>query len=464
MRLFNVGELESITGGRLLQPGSQPQVSGVTIDSRNVKTGDLFVAFPGERHDGHEYVLAAAQAGAVGAMVTRAVEAPESVFLLQVDDARSAIAALAGHHRMRFNIPVVGVTGSVGKTTTKEMVAAVLGQRWKTLKSEGNFNNELGLPLTLFRLDEGYEAAVLEMGMRGAGQIASLAGIAHPTAGVITNVGETHIEILGSVAAIAAAKGELAEALPPEGLLALNADDPYVVAMASRARAKTLFFGRESRHHAADLWASEVETMGLEGIRFRLCGAMEGLIRVPLPGEHNVLNALGAITVAWGLGLTKEQISGGLMAYQAAPHRLILLRGAEGQHVIDDTYNANPASMRATLRLLGETPCAGRRIAILGDMLELGSRANEAHREAGAAAREAGVDLLIAFGPLSGYVAEGARSAGLDPSHVFAMQHKEQVFERVLELTGRDDVVLVKGSRGMRMEEVVDVIVKGKSG
>lgn len=462
MKLFTVDELKSITGGTLLQPGRSSGISGVAIDSRNVRPGDLFVALPGERHDGHEFVRAAAEAGAAGAMVTRAVPEAEGLFVLQVDDARKAIASLAERHRMRFAIPVVGVTGSVGKTTTKEMVAAILGQRWNTLKSEGNFNNELGLPLTLFRLNGEYEAAVLEMGMRGSGQIAALAQIAHPTAAVITNVGETHIEILGTVEAIAAAKAELAEALPESGVLALNADDPYVSAMAERTRAKVLLYGRNVGPRRADIWAYDVESLGLEGVRFRLGGAVSGLIRVPLPGEHNVGNALGAVAVAWGLGLTLDEFARGLLAYQAAPHRLILLYGRHGQHVIDDTYNANPASMRATLRLLGETPCAGKRVAVLGDMLELGSRANEAHREVGAAVQQVGVDILIAFGSLSGYVAEGARSAGFDPSRIFALQHKEQVFEKVHDLTGPGDVVLVKGSRGTRMEEVVDVLVQGR--
>lgn len=462
MSLFSLREIESLTGGELLQTGRTDSVSGVVIDSRMIRPGDLFVALPGERHDGHSFVAAAAAAGAAGVLVTSPIEVPDGVFAVQVSDGRRAMAALAAHHRSRFDIPVVGVTGSVGKTTTKEMIAAILQQRWNTLKNEGNYNNELGLPLTIFHLSGNIQAAVLEMGMRGTGQIADLARIAGPTAGVITNVGETHIEILGSVEAIADAKAELAEAIPEGGPIALNADDPHVAAMAGRTRGRVIFYGRRGQHHEPDIRAENIVTMGLEGVRFRATGAIEGEIHVPLPGDHNVWNALAAISVAWGLGLGIEEFNRGFKAYRAAPHRLVLLGGAAGQHVIDDTYNANPASMRATLKLLGETPCSGKRVAVLGDMLELGSRAAEAHRETGAATRAAGIDLLVAFGPMSGYVADGARTAGFDPSRIFAMQHKEQVIDRVLSLTGPADVVLVKGSRGMHMEDVVEALVNGK--
>lgn len=463
MNLFSAEEIARITLGQLLAGNPGSCAAGVTIDSRSVHPGDLFAALPGERHDGHDFAPAAVRQGAAGVLVTQAMEVPAGAFAVQVSDAREALALLAGHHRSRFAIPVVGVTGSVGKTTTKEMVAAVLQQRWKTLKSEGNFNNELGLPLTVFKLDSTYEAAVLEMGMRGAGQIRALARIARPTAGVITNVGETHIEILGSVEAIAAAKAELVEAIPSDGVVALNGDDPLVAGMSNLASGRVILYGRGANGRRNDIGATNVKTLGLEGLRFELVGALSGEIHVPLPGEHNVLNALGAIAVAWGLGLTIEDFRQGLLAYKAAPHRLALVNGAGGQHVIDDTYNANPASMRATLRLLGETPCTGRRVAVLGDMLELGSRASEAHREVGAAAVESGVGVLVAYGPLSGYVAEGARSAGMDPANIHALQDKERVFERVLGQSGPGDVVLVKGSRGMRMEEVVEALVHGSA-
>lgn len=483
MILFSAQQIAALTGGTL-QPdsGIATDVAGVSIDSRTTLPGDLFVCLKGERRDGHEFIQAAAQKGAAGALITEPIAEPSAFppgfFIVRVEDATKALGQLAEFHRMRFHLPVVGITGSVGKTTTKEMTAAILGQQWKTLKNEGNYNNELGLPLTLFKLDHSYGACVLEMGMRGTGQIRKLAAIANPSAGIITNVGETHIELLGSVTAIAAAKRELAEAIPADGLIALNADDPNVSAMAAHTAAKVIYFGlghddsgggdpnahysdHDSQH---DFWAENVETLGLGGVKFSLRGAANEELLVPIPGRHNVINALAAISIAWGLGVPADQFAPGLLAYVGAPHRMVMLHGAAGQQVIDDTYNANPASMRAVLRLLAETPCAGKRVAILGDMLELGSRAAEAHREVGATAAAAGVQLLIAYGPLSGYVAEGARSGGLEPFVIHALQNKELAITKALELTGSGDVVVIKGSRGMIMEEIVEALIQNGRG
>jgi UDP-N-acetylmuramoyl-tripeptide--D-alanyl-D-alanine ligase len=452
------------SSGKVMATG----VSGVSIDSRSTSPGDLFVCLKGERHDGHEFIQAAAQKGAAGALITSPISElpplPPNFFAIKVEDATKALGQLAAFHRKRFQIPVVGVTGSVGKTTTKEITAALLGQKWQTLKNEGNYNNDLGLPLTLFKLDHSYGACVLEMGMRGAGEIRKLTEIANPCAGIITNVGETHIELLGSVAAIATAKRELAEAIPADGLIALNADDPNVAAMAAHTAGKVIYFGMGNDDIPLDFWAENVEPLGLGGVRFNLKGAANAELLVPIPGRHNVINALAAISIAWGLGVPADQFAPGLMAYKGAPHRLIMLQGDAGQLVIDDTYNANPASMRAVLRLLSETPCTGKRVAILGDMLELGSRAAEAHREVGFNAAAAGVQLLIAYGPLSGHVAEGARSGGMEPNAIHALQNKELAITKSLELTGSGDVVVIKGSRGMAMEEIVEALTQNGRG
>ena len=468
MVLFSAPQIADLTGGTL-QPdsgnGIVAEVAGVSIDSRTTSVGDLFVCLKGERRDGHEFIQAAAQKGAVGALITEPLPdsagaaMPPGFFTVRVEDATQALGQLAEFHRKRFHLSTVAITGSVGKTTTKEITAAILGQQWKTLKNEGNYNNELGLPLTLFKLDHSYGACVLEMGMRGTGQIRKLAAIANPNAGIITNVGETHIELLGSVAAIAAAKRELAEAIPADGLIALNADDPNVAAMAAHTAGKIIYFGLDKDGSRRDFWAENVQPLGLGGVKFSLRGAVNAELLVPIPGRHNVINALAAISIAWGLGVTADQFAPGLLAYAGAPHRMVMQQGAGGQQVIDDTYNANPASMRAVLRLLAETPCTGKRVAILGDMLELGSRAAEAHREVGAAAAAAGVQLLISYGPLSGYVAEGARSGGLEPSVIHALQNKELAITKALELTGSGDVVVIKGSRGMVMEEIVEALI-----
>ena len=296
MILFSASQIAALTEGTLqLDSGIAADVAGVSIDSRSTSPGDLFVCLKGERHDGHEFIQAAAQKGAAGALITEPIAEPAAAalppgfFTVRVEDATKALGQLAHFHRMRFHLPVVGITGSVGKTTTKEMTAAILGEQWKTLKNEGNYNNELGLPLTLFKLDHSYGACVLEMGMRGSGEIRKLAEIANPGAAIITNVGETHIELLGTVAAIAAAKRELAEAIPDDGMIALNADDPNVAAMAAHTAGKIIYFGMSKNSSGAgsgsgasrgsasgdgsrDFWAENVETLGLDGVIFSLRG------------------------------------------------------------------------------------------------------------------------------------------------------------------------------------------------
>src|SRR3990172_341631 len=393
--------LEALTGSPLA--GAGQVITDVAIDSRLAIPGALFVALPGERADGHQFVNAAFANGAVAALVEQDLQGVNTLDLgvpvtydmaaglklpvcLRVQNSLAALQTAAKFWRLRLKPRVVGVTGSVGKTTTKEMIAAVLGTRFRTLKSEGNFNNEIGLPLSLLRLTESHEYAVLEMGFYQIGEIALLCSLAQPHIGVVNNVYAVHLERAGSIEAIAQGKGELVEALPPapEGVAVLNYDDPLVLAMRNRTRARLFTYGLDP---AADLWAENIESRGLDGIYFHLHFQRETLhLKVPLLGRHSVHTALRAAAVGLVEGLTWQDIVEGLQSIGAAQLRLVAVRGPDGSLILDDTYNASPESVLAALNLLHELE--GRRVAVLGDMLELGAYEEEGHRLVGRRARE----------------------------------------------------------------------------
>ena len=370
-------------------------LSAIVIDSREAEPGSLFVALPGEHTDGHNFVAHAFSRGALVALVSRPVDGPyltldarlpdqelsvqpgEHVCIL-VDDTQVALQQIAAAWRTRFAPRVIGVTGSVGKTTTKEIIAAVLGQRYVTLKSPGNLNNEIGLPLTVLQMEERHERVVLEMGMYDVGEIAQLCRIARPHVGVITNVGPVHLERLGTVERVAQAKAELVQALPADGVAVLNADDPMVSAMAAQTRARVFRYGLLPD---ADLWADDIAGEGLEGIRFRFHYQGDLVhVRVPLLGRHSVHTALRATAVGLIEGLSWDEIVPGLQNVETQL-RLMVVRAVNGATLLDDTYNASPASTLAALNLLADLAIGhGRRIAVLGDMLELGSYEEEGHR------------------------------------------------------------------------------------
>jgi len=423
----------------------------VVVDSRQTGRGDLFVALPGERRDGHEFVLDAVAAGA-GAVLVREVsrELRAGVAAFAVEDTLAALQRLAAGRRDRRHARVIGITGSVGKTTTKEIVAAVLGARYRVLKNEANYNNEIGLPLTLLRLTQRHQRAVLEMGMFALGEIRTLCEIARPEVGVVTNVGPSHLERLGSLEAIAAAKAELVESLPPQGYAVLNADDPLVMAMADRTRARVLTYGTSD---GADVRASEVESRGLEGVAFRLHWRGEAArVETHLPGRHIVSNALAAAAVGLADGMALAEVSAALAAAEV-PLRLQVHRGRNGCTLLDDTYNASPASMAAALDLLAEIP--GRRIALLGDMAELGAASREGHLATGRRAAET-ADVIHAVGEEAQLIADGARAGGHDNVHHWST--KEQAAEAVAGDLRPDDVILLKASRAMAFETLLDVL------
>ncbi len=447
-------------------------LSSVVIDSRQSAPGSLFVALPGERTDGHAHVAHAFSRGAQAALVGRPVDAPgvlidarqpqtwslisgkEPVCIL-VDDPLHALQRLAAAWRARLNPRVVGITGSVGKTTTKEITAAVLSQRYVTLKSQGNLNNEIGLPLTVLDLDGHHQRMVLEMGMYDVGEIAQLCRIARPHVGVITNVGPVHLERLGTIERIAQAKAELVEALPADGVAVLNADDPLVAAMAGQTQAQVFWYGLSP---AAHLWADEIEGEGLDGIRFRFHYQNETLhVRVPLLGRHSVHTALRAAAVGVVDGLSWEEIVRGMQQLDVQL-RLIAAHGLNGAIVLDDTYNASPASTMAALNLLADLPTRnGRRIAVLGDMLELGSYEEEGHRKVGVRAADV-VDMLVTVGQRAQLIAEEALAAGLPSDKMLALDNADAALAELRSILGPGDVVLVKGSRAVHMDEIATAL------
>ena len=431
-------------------PLPQAVFTAVCVDSRRVTPGALFVALPGEHVNGHDYVRHAFHRGAVAALVNRFIEVDQPGTLYEVDDTLAALQDVAVAWRRQFPTTAIGITGSVGKTTTKELIAAVLRQKFTILKSERNLNSEIGLPLTLFHLDGSQRYAILEMGMYALGEIALLCRLARPELGVITNVGPIHLERLGTLERIAQAKAELAEALPPGGTVYLNGDDPRVSAMAAQTRATVRRFGFG---HDLDIRATAVCSRGLAGTDFtvELDGAARRL-RTALAGRHLIAGALPAIGLGRQLGLDWDEIETGLND-RTAELRLRVVSGPRGSQILDDSYNAGPASMKGELDLLAELP--GRKIAVLGDMRELGPVEQSAHQDLGeyAAAR---VDRLLVVGQLAPIVAEAARASGL--RDIFVAPSKEAIVERLQAELGEGDQVLVKGSRGLELETIVEAL------
>ena len=456
-------------------------ITEAAIDSRQVIPGSLFIALPGEKHDGHDFVEDAFNKGAILALVEKDIQwmqydrssvttfdfrdlqaardlvsryegtRLETPACLLVENSLQALQVIAHHWRRKLDLKVIGITGSVGKSTTKELAAEVLSQRYYTLKNPGNFNNEIGLPLTMLSLSEGHQRAVLEMGFYVPGEITFLCDLALPEIGVITNVGTVHAERAGSLEAIASGKAELVQALPadPKGVAILNYDDPWVREMSEKTQARVFYYGMDP---AADLWADEVVGMGLDGVRFRLhYGAEELHLRVPLIGRHSVHTALRAAAVGLVDGLAWEEIISGLRS-ETTQLRLVAVRSESGALILDDTYNASPQSTLAALNLLEELD--GRKIAVLGDMLELGPYAEQGHERVGVRASEV-ADLLICLGELSKIIAQAAIEAGLPRQAVLQMDNTQQVVEQLQSDLKSTDVVLVKGSRGMHMDRIV---------
>lgn len=474
---LSVRQLTDIVQGTLLQGNLKGTVTGVAIDSRVVRPGDLFVAFVGAEVDGHDYLRAAFERGAAAALVTKHIDGPDlSCDLIRIADPLAAIQRLAVFERARFGGPVIGVTGSNGKTTTKDMLAAVFGAKGPCLATAANYNNELGMPLTLLGRTEAHQSIVLEMGMRGLGQIAKLASIAQPTAGIITNIGQSHIELLGSQAAIAQAKGELLEALPKSGVAVLNHDDPWLVRIAEKTRARVLWYqvdpplgvaSSSSRRDAqqdpqappsdkVDAYAIDIVS-GRNGVTFTAHVLGESaLVSLPAHGRHNVANALGALLLGAAHAIPLAAMAAALRDLTVSDGRFQLLEGRDGLRVIDDTYNASPLSTKASLSTLRDLAKGQRAVAVLGDMYELGDTTEAGHKEVGEYVAELGIDLLIAIGPYSDWTARAAQGA---QTQVQWFADKESAIRALPDLLPKNAVVLVKASRGMKLEDVVRTLV-----
>ncbi len=492
---------EGLTGVATLLPpelAARP-ISAVTVDSRAVQPGGLFVALRGERTDGHLYL---ADAFARGALATIAeargiadcglriadyaavdctspttVPMPETAghavshlqsprFIFIVPDTLTALQQLAAHWRAQMPATVIGITGSVGKTTTKEIVANVVAQRYVTLRSQGNLNNEIGLPLTLLQLTRDHQRAVLEMGMYAAGEITRLCELARPTIGIVTNVGPTHLERLGSIERIAQAKAELVAALPRAnagGVAILNADDPLVRAMAGLTHARVFTYGL---NEASDLWADDISSEGLAGIRFRFHYGREAFhVHLPMLGRHSVHTALRGAAVGLVEGLSWTEIITGLQELRGQL-RLMVVSGLHETTLIDDTYNASPVSMLAALHLLDDIASPAvpgiangerRAVAVLGDMFELGAYEEEGHRVVGGRAAQV-VNKLVTVGPRAHWIAEEALLTGMTSADVYPTDHNSDAIAVLQGLIRPGDVILVKGSRGMGMETIVDTL------
>lgn len=449
---LTLGEIAKILA--VPRPVAGAPVTGYSIDSRTIRPGELFFAIRGPRFDGHHFVATALSAGAAGAVVEEAWAPPvlpADVVLLRVAGPPAALETLAAEVRRRWGGPLVAVTGSAGKTTTKEMIAAALATRLRVLKSEGNLNNQYGVPLSLLRLEPEHQAGVFELGMSRAGEIAALARLARPNIGVVTCVAPVHLEFFSGMEGIAAAKRELIEGLPPDGTAVLNADDAFVSRFADGFPGRSVTFGIEC---PADFLAAHVQATG-RGARFRLEWAGDSLdIELGVAGRHNVRNALAAVATAQVLGISPAEAAGGLAAFRPQKMRGEWL-DVRGATVLSDCYNSNPRALESMLQVLAETPALGRRIAVLGEMRELGPASLELHREAGRRAASA-ADYIVAVAGDAQYLIEGAAAAGMDAARLAFFAGAREAGRHVASLVQPGDVVLFKGSRGVKLEDALE--------
>ena len=426
-------------------------INKVSTDSRTIKPGELFVALRGENFEGHDYVEAAARAGATGALVDLNWQGdiPNNFALLRAADTLQAYQTLAANYRRSLTLKVLAITGSNGKTSTKDFAASVLARKFRVTKTEGNFNNHVGLPRTILEATSDDEVGVWEIGMNHPGEIAALSKIAAPDAAIITNIGVAHIEFMGTREAIATEKGALAEAVEPQGTVILNADDRFSEGIATRTRARVVFTGMTG----GSVRAIEIR-QSAEGSEFTIVeGAHRCRAQLPVAGSHMVQNALLAVAAGRAFGLSIEECAAGLAAAPLTKARL-QIKEIGGVQFLDDSYNANPDSMKAALRTLVELDAEGKRIAVLGEMRELGTESERGHREVGETAATLGVHQLITIGDAAEMIAEGARTAGLDK--VSSARSTGEAAKLLGEIAEPGDLVLIKGSRGARTEQVIE--------
>lgn len=460
--IMTLRQIAAACGGEFCGADDTILATDIVTDSRKITKGSVFVALKGEKFDGHNFVKQSYEMGAVCCIVNSDFENPDGLCVISVVDTYAALRDVAGYYRSCFALPSVAISGSVGKTSTKDMIAEVLNQHYKVLKTEGNFNNEIGLPLTAFRLSREDEIAVFEMGMSAFGEISRLSKIAAPETAVLTNIGFSHIEHLGSQENILKAKLEILDGMSPGGTVILNGDDEFLNNAVENIPFETLTYGIENKN--ADMVAYNIQKSA-EGTKFDVrVEAEEWHLSVNVPGVHHVYNALSAILVGLLYNMPMEEIVEGIGAFRPSGMRQNAVVLSD-KVIIKDCYNASPTSMKSGLEVLSvtppkniENPC--RRVAVLGDMLELGDFAKEAHKSVGTLCCEYDLDCLIAVGPNGRFVAEGAIEGGFNSSELYVFYDNTTAIEHINEILKPNDVILFKGSRGMRLEEIADFVAE----
>ena len=453
-----------VVGGKLLQGSAAKAFRGVSINSRTIEKEELFVCIQGENFDGHNFLGEAINKGAAGIILSdpvhlsgNMISGGNSPFVIQSQNTLRALQDLAGYQRTRFPFQVVAVTGTNGKSTTKEMIASIIETKYKTLKTQGNLNNHIGLPLTLLARKPEHEVGVLEMGMSAAGEIKRLAEIAKPDIGVITNISVGHLDQLKTIKDVQAAKGELFDAITKEGTAIVNADDPLVLELAKSLRVKKITYGIEQ---SSDVQASNIQNEGSSGFTFT-AKVFNQTISVNLSqiGYCNIYNALAALATGHSLGISGKDMSRGLENYQQIPQRNEQIH-YEGVTLINDAYNANPQSMREALKTLSEFNTQGKRFLIIGDMLELGPLSESAHHELGQEIILSNVDHLVTVGPLASLVAESAKKNPRHPLQIGKFNTHAEAVSYLLRNVEKGDCLLIKGSRGTKMENIIQEYLK----
>lgn len=448
MQKLTIEDILEATGGTVIS-GGETEINGITTDSRAVSGGKLFIPLVGDKFDAHDFIPAAFDLGASAVLTHKDTDGMLHKTIIRVKDTRLALGDIARYYKKKYNVPTVSVTGSVGKTTTKDMLYAVIAQKYKTLKTPGNFNNDIGLPLTVFMLEKEHEAAVLEMGMNHFGEIDYLASIANPDVAVITNIGMSHIENLGSREGIFKAKTEVVKYLDKDKTLIVNGDDDYLSTLKGNTCCKVIYYGIDNPDN--DVYAKDIEDKGIDGIDFTaVVDGNEYRVSVKNAGKHNVYNALAAICTGRCLGVSIEDAIKGIYECEYTAMRMSITR-EKGMTIINDCYNASPDSIRAALSVLSGAQ-GERKVAILGDVLEMGEFAADAHYELGKSVVENGVDMLITVGENAAYIAKGAKACGME--NVISFEKTLEAQKYCKQVLKAGDAVLIKASRGMHFEDI----------
>ena len=459
--IFSIDQVIKAVGGVLIAGAAENNVCGISTDSRHLEKGNIFIALQGDNFEGHDFVHKAVEKGAVSVIISDPAKldlenVDKAVSIIKVSDTLKALGDLAHNYRQRFSLPVIGLTGSSGKTTTKEMIAAIIGQKKTILKTEGNLNNLIGLPQTIFRLTAEHELAILEMGTNTRGEIKRLTRIAEPTIGLITNIGPAHLAGFGSVDVVAQEKGDLFLNMSPTGIAVVNIDDEAVKIIDERWSGHRVNFSMSPN---ADVTVNDIEKRGARGIRFDL--VIDGIsqkVEMKIVGIHHVYNAMAAAACAWAAGIDSETIKEGLSAFSPVGGRMEMIKLQNGAYVINDSYNANPSSVREALMTLKDLKNHHSGYVFLGDMLELGDAAEEMHRRIGMLLGTIGVNAVFLHGEYCAITAAAAGDGGLSPENIFIMQDSKESIAYLKKHLKKGDCVLVKGSRRMKMEMIVNQI------